>query len=394
LPLIALYGLGTIVGGGFYALLGKVAGHAGIYAPISFGLAAAIGCFSALSYGELAARYPDSGGESFYVLAAFRQRWLSNVVGLLVIATGVVSAATLSSAFVGFLQELVDVPTAIATVTIVVAMAGVAIWGISESAFLAVSITFIEIGTLVYIGMSESSHLPDLAALGEAMLPPMSGDAWKGIALGSFLAFYAFIGFEDMVNVAEEVQSPRRNLPLAILLALGISAVLYMTVSTVAVFAVAPGELAASRAPLATIVGGTNRFSGVGITLVSMLAGVNGALVQLIMASRIIYSMARRGKLGHRLSKVNERTRTPVEATVIVSAVALALALWYPLVSLARLTSGIILLVFAMVNLALIVVRRRDGNTRPDLPVRPIGIPVMGFVTSLGLLGLQVIWSS
>jgi amino acid transporter len=388
-PLLTVYGLGTMVGGGFYALLGEVAGLAGLHAPVSFIAAAFVALFSALSFGELAARFPYSAGESRYVLEAFGRRWLSVTVGWLVIATGVVSAATLANAFSGFLQDLVIVPRAPTIALLVVGLGAVAIWGISESVVLVVAITCIEVGGLLYVLVVAGGSLAELPRQLPDMLPPLSPAPWSGIMLGGFLAFYAFIGFEDMVNLAEEVKRPRRTLPRAILTALGLTTLLYVCVATVAVLAVAPAELAQSNTPLARVLGLEAGRSMVAIVVISMLAGVNGALVQLVMASRVAYGMAAKGMGPTFLSRIHPHTRTPVYATSIIIVVTLLLALWFPLVTLARTTSAIILAIFAIVNLALLVLKRQGVPTDPDVPSHPMWVPAVGVVLSVGFLLYQ-----
>lgn len=391
LPLITLYGIGTIVGGGFYALVGKVAAEAGMYTPIAFLVAALVGLVTALSYGELSARYPVSAGESQYVQEAFRQRWLSTTVGWLVIATGIVSAATLANAFVGFFQDLIEIPTSLGVTAIVLVLGGVAVWGITESAILATVITCIEVGGILYIIGSGRGYLAELPDRLHELIPPFSLAPWPGIVFGAFLAFYALIGFEDMVNLAEEVKRPKRNLPLALVLALGVAGSLYLVATTVAVLALAPEELAASRTPMARVVGAETGDSSLGMSLVSMLAGVNGALVQLIMAARILYGMAMKQNAPALFTKVAPRTHTPIRATVVMTLAVLGFALWLPLVSLAKLTSGIILLVFTLVNLSLVVLKLRGATKAEDVPDRPLWVPVLGFVICAAFVGVQIL---
>ncbi len=251
LPLLVAYGVGTMVGGGFYALLGRMTHHAGMHMPIAILLAAAIAILTALSFSELAARLPFSAGESRYVDEAFGRKWLSILVGCGVIATGVVSAATLSRAFIGFLQDLFDVPMAVGITVIIVTITGIAIRGILESVLVATVITVIEVGGLLWVLAVNAKSFNKLADRVPEMVPDFSWDEWSGILVASFLAFYAFIGFEDMVNEAEEVKNPRRNLPRGILFALLITTVLYVLIGLVAVLAVAPEKLAESKTPLA-----------------------------------------------------------------------------------------------------------------------------------------------
>ncbi len=391
LPLLTLYGLGTLVGGGFYALVGKVAGEAGMTAPISFLLAAIVAGFSALSFGELSARYPFSAGESHYVHEAFGRRWLSVTVGWLVIATGIVSAAMLANAFVGFFQDVASVPTPVGIVCLVVFLGAIAIWGIRQAALFAVAITFIEVGGLVFVMFAGRHHLLTLPQRWSELLPPVVWHPWPGILVGAFLAFYSLIGFEDMVNLAEEVRNPRRNLPRAILLALGMTTLLYVAVSTVSVLALPPEALAQSRTPLAAVLRQSGYESTLAMSVVSMLAGINGALVQMIMASRIVYGMAGKDMAPRYFAAVAAKTQTPVRASVLIIAFVMVFAMWLPLVALARLTSGIILVVFSLVNLSL--VRLKMSTPEPEGPTWPVWVPATGLLLSLALLGVQI-WAA
>ncbi|NIQ01394.1 MAG: amino acid permease [Nitrospinaceae bacterium] len=386
LPLLTLYGLGTIVGGGFYALIGKVSLHAGMYTPFAFMTAALVALFSAFSFAELSARFPKSAGEALYVREAFRREHLSAAVGWMVIATGVVSAATLSTAIAGFLQDLTGLPPTVSIVTMVLILGGIAAWGIMESVISAIIITVIEIGGLLFVLFVAREHLADLPQRLPEILPPLSLDVWEGILLGGFLSFYSFIGFEDMVNVAEEVKNPRRNLPIAILLSLLLTAIIYFLVTMAAVLSVPLEPLGTSHTPLAEVVASWGPGTQKTIGVISILAGVNGALVQIIMASRVAFGMAEAGQAPRGLSAIHPATRTPLPSTGVMTAVVLILALWFPLVTLAKATSSIILIIFTLVNLSLVAIKRRTPEPPEGAPRYPLILPVIGGLTSAGFL--------
>jgi amino acid transporter len=209
--------------------------------------------------------------------------------------------------------------------------------------------------------------------------------------MGAFLAFYAFIGFEDMVNVAEEVRQPERNLPRAILLALLISSVLYLLVSLAAITSLPADRLSAADAPLAVLYEFVTGREPVMITLISMLAVVNGALIQIIMASRVCYGMARQRWLPACFGQVYPRTQTPVMATVTVAALVLLAALWFPIEVLAKATSFFLLIVFALVNLSLWRLKRHSGKGGDDTFCVPLWVPVTGFFASIVFVVLQAV---
>jgi len=220
LPLLALYGLGSIVGAGIYVLVGEVAGVAGLYAPVAFLTAALIAAFTGFSYAELSARLPRSAGEAIYVREAFGRDWLANATGWAIVVTGIVSSATLASGVAGYIALFIDWPPAAITAAFVLALGTLACWGMHQSAWAAAAMTLMSITGLVLVAAAGWDALTTLPTRWPELLPPAEIAAWQGILLGSFLAFYAFIGFEDIVNVAEEVRNPERNLPAAILLAL------------------------------------------------------------------------------------------------------------------------------------------------------------------------------
>lgn len=390
LPLITFYGLGTILGAGIYVLIGKIAGVAGMYAPVAFLIAAAVAALTGFSYAELSSRYPISGGEAVYIEQGLGIRALSTLVGLLVIVSGLVSAATITHGFVGYLNVFVTLPAIPVIVAVVLALSALAVWGILESAWAAAIATIIEIaGLALVIGLASPVFL-ELPARWPELLPPADTGIWSGIMLGAFLAFYAFIGFEDMVNVAEEVQDPQRNLPRAILLALVLATALYLLVALVAVLSLPPEQLAASTAPLALIVEQSGGHSPLFIAAISLFAVINGALIQIIMAARMLYGMGAAGWIPEVFAQVSLRTGTPIVATITTACGVLLFALALPLVTLAKATSTVVLVVFVLVNLALIRIKRRDPAP-PGARVYATWIPWGGLILALALLVFHIV---
>lgn len=388
---MTLYGLGTILGAGIYVLIGEVAGKAGMFTPASFLTASVIAGFSAFSYAELSSRHPQSAGEATYAQEAFSVRWISASIGWSVFLIGSVSAATMANGFVGYFKIFINVPEWSAIALLVIALGIVAGWGIAASVTLASIITMIEIfGLLSVVVIAGGSfiQLPD--RLWE-LIPPIQAGAWISVSLGAFLAFYAFVGFEDIVNVAEEVKEPRRNLPIAIILALVISTVIYLLVSVVAVLALPIDTLAGSSAPLATIYEHKSNLSPKLISLVSIVAVINGALIQIIMGSRILYGMGKRAMAPRIFSKVNSFTRTPLVATAFITLFILTLALWLPLLKLAEITSFITLTVFAFMNLSLWRLKLKDPRP-PGVKTYPLAVPIVGFLLCVSFLLIQTVW--
>jgi basic amino acid/polyamine antiporter, APA family len=385
LVLLVLYGTGITVGAGIYVLVGAVARHAGVYAPWSFVVAATVMALTVASYAELSTRYPVSAGEAAYVRAAFRSRRLSTAVGLLTAATGVVSSAAVTLGSAGYIQQFIDLPQALIVVIVTALLAAVAAWGILESVVLAGLFTLIEVGGLVIIIVAGvHAGLPIASTIAHA--PPLNGTVLSGIGFGSLLAFFAFIGFEDLANIVEEAKVPHRDIPRAMMLTLGISTILYVLVAAVAVSAGPVQRLASSSAPLSLVLREVAGVSPATISAIAIVATLNTILAQLTMAARVVYGIARQGDLPAIFARVHSRTGTPLIATASITGLVAPLALVVPLAPLAEGTSLATLAVFALVNLALLQLRYRGAPSNIPHVTVPIWIPVTGFVTCLVMM--------
>jgi len=389
LPLLVLYGLGVTIGAGIFALLGKVAGHAGLLAPFSFLLAALLAAFSAFSFAELASRLPKSAGEALYVREGLGSAVLARLVGLAVAVAGIVSAAAIAKASAGYVAQFVEVGPALTTAFVILALGLLAAWGIRESVGAAALLTLVEIGGLLLVIGLGLETLGDFPTRLQAAQMSWDGALWAGVMAGTFLAFYAFLGFEDMVNVAEEVKGVERTMPLAIGVTLGLTALIYVLLSLVAVSAMAPERLAESGAPLADLYRELSGREPVLITFISIFAILNGALIQIIMASRVLYGLAEQGLLPKLVGRVHARTLTPLPATALVTAIVLVLAVGFPIEGLAAATSSITLLIFACVNFALWRLKGRVPAA-PGIYQVPRWAPLAGGFVSLGFLALAL----
>ena len=393
LPVVTLYGLGTIIGAGIYVLIGEVVATSGYLTPAAFLLAAVIAAFSAFSYAELASRFPLSAGEAIYVDRAFEISAFSTIIGLLMVFVGIVASATLVRGFIGYFQYLIPIDDYILIVLLVAALGGFAAWGISQSAWLAIVTTLIEIGGLLLIIWVTRSSIAELPLVLEKLEAQILLDGWGSVPTGAFIAFFAFLGFEDIVNVAEEVKNPSRNLPWAVILSLLISALLYIAISIAVVTSVPPAELAGNPAPLALVYERAVGESAVFIVVIGIAAIINGTLVMMIMATRILYGMSRQQWLPSQLSEINHKTGTPLFATALITLLVLFLALWFPVTTLAVVTSLFTLIVFFSVNLSLLVIKLRDRQSKhPPVAVRcyPIWISVAGILSISAFILAQI----
>ena len=357
-------------------------------APVSFLVAAMLAAPTAFAFAELSARYPRSAGEAVYVAAGFGVAWFAALVGLLVAVVGVVSSAAIANGFVGYARQFVELPPGAIITVMVVLLCAVAAWGITESIALAGAVTLIEIaGLLLVIVVGVGSDvattvvLQDVAAFDWAVV--------SGVLAGSILAFYAFLGFEDMVNVAEEVRDAPRVMPRAIIITLVVTGLLYFAVATVAVRVVPLNALAGAEAPLALVYHHATGGSTAVISAIGAVAVINGALIQIIMASRVLYGLGKQGWLPALFAWLHPRTQTPLFATALVTGLVLTLALLLTLVRLAEVTSTITLIIFALVNLALIRVKAR--YPAPDgIWTVPSWLPIIGFFVSSAFAAYQL----
>lgn len=389
-PILTLYGLGNILGAGIYVLVGKVAGAAGMQAPLAFLIAMAVAALTAFSYMELSSRFPKSAGSALYTYKALKSRGLSLFVGFSMVLAGITSAAALSQGFAGYLGSIIPVPELIASVLVLIVLTGVALLGIGESAKVAALFTIVEAAGLVAIIWLGRTHVTSFPITEITSIQPSLG--LSGLLFGAFLAFYAFIGFEDMVNVSEEVKNPRRTMPIAIISSLAIATVLYILVVVISVTAVAPTQLAESSAPLSLVVEHISSIDPRTISIIGMAAAFNGIIVQIIMGSRMLYGLANQGWISKRFAKVDETRQTPITATLFVGLLMVAGTVLLPLVSLAQATSYLVLFIFCLVNISLIVLKLKKGPGK-DIVQVPMVLPVLGAISSVAIVLYQIVTS-
>ncbi len=389
LPMLVLYGLGTTIGAGIYALTGEVAGEAGMRAPLAFLVSALTAGVTAVGFAELAGRLPLAAGEAVFTDHAFGRRRLSRLVGVAVLIAGVVAAAAITKAFGGYVAELIDWPRWVLGLLLVAGLGILAASGVRESVVAAGVFTVIELAGLGLIVWVARGQLDDIVLRADELVgPPTSFAGWGGVMGGAFLAFFAFLGFEDMDSVAEETKDAPVTLPKAILITLGLTTIIYMIVAAVAVLQVEPSVLAGTDAPLALIY---ERSGGNGdvLAFIAALAMVNGALVQLVMVPRVVYGLANLDLIPAWAGAVSPRTNTPLRATIAGAVTIGILAVLVDLEWLARFTSATTMAIFATVNAALIVIKRRDGPTTTFQV--PAWVPVVGVATAASMFAIEVV---
>ncbi len=389
LPMLVFYGLGNIFGAGIYVLVGKMADIAGMYVPFSFLVACVVVFFTALSYAELSARYPFSAGEAKYVNEGFGSVHLSTAIGLLIALAGLLSSATILHGFHGYLSTFVSIPKSITVGIVIIVLSTIAIWGIKHSLIFALLLTLVEMAGLGMVIYAGTSSLSFASISFSSMIPPFEFQAYNIVILGAFLAFYAFIGFEDMVNIAEEVKEPVRTMPRAIIITLMIATFFYIAVAMVSVLVVPIDILSQSKAPLAQVYESATGSSAVALSMIAMLSVINGALIQIIMVSRILYGMSQEGWMPKFLGTVHPKTHTPVYATLISGGLIFILTSFMELVALAKFTSFFILIVFTLVNLSLLLIKRKTPHPQ-GIHTYPVFVPFMAVILNILMLVIQI----
>lgn len=387
-----LYGLGVTIGAGIYVLVGVAAGRSGMHAPLAFIGAAIAISLSAASFAELGTRMPVSASEAAYVDAAFKRKWLSLGIGLLVIVTATISAATISVGSAGYISVFIPLSAHWIIIGVVLAMGMVACLSTVQSVSFAGIMTVIEVGGLVLIivaGVSQNSSI--VTRLPEMWPDAVDSVAWIGIAGTGLIAVFSFIGFEHLVNISAEMKNPGRTLPRALFLTLGLTALLYALIVWIAVTTVSPDELAQSPAPLALVFQRLTGLPLISMSAIAIVATVNGIIVHMIMIARVIYGLAEQGNLPKAIGRLNAVTRTPVLATAIGVAAILVLSLTVPLAGLADLTARCTLVIFAVVNIALIKIRSGETTAPIGVFLCPRWVPFAGFVSTALFLWADLI---
>ncbi len=393
--LLLVFIVGDILGTGIYALIGQVAGQVGGAVWIPFLLAFLIATPTALSYLELVTKYPQAAGSAIYAHRAFGKRWVTFLVGFAVLASVIGAAATGARVFAAHLAAVLHVETTASTLTLlsvgmVVAVMLVNLWGIRESMIASVTITAIELlGLLIVIAVGVAAVGRGEADLSRSFTLDAHGLQPTVMALlaATSLAFFAMVGFEDSVNLAEETRNPSRAYPRAMLGGLAITASVYVLVSIFAVAVVPPAGLAGSETPLtAVVVRGMPGFPAHDMfAVITMFALVHTTLLNMLTASRLVYGMAKHNVLPRALGDVLASRRTPWKAVVVTTALASALVSYVAHVGaggiglLAGTTSLLHLAVFSIVNTAVLLLRKRPvahPHFRTSAPVAAVAAVV------------------
>lgn len=381
-----LYGVDIILGAGIFVLIGPAAGMAGNSLWISFLLAALVASFTGLSYCELSSMFPHSAAEYVYVKKAFHMRFLAFLSGWLVVFLGITSAATVSLGFAGYLSAIFSLPIIRVALVLIAVMSYINYRGMKESArfsMILVGVTLLGLLAVIALGV------PKFHTVNFLDMP----FGFKGILMASTLIFFAYLGFDEIVNISEETKNPKKTISRAILISLLITTVFYILVSMAAVSLANWQDLSKSTAPLAfaaSKVMGSNAFTFISITALFSTAGT--VLIVLVVTSRMMYGMSKEGTLPKSLSLVNRETRTPATAIFTLMAFAMIFTLLGDLTTMAHLTSLIALVTFATVNFSLIWLRFKMPNMKRQFKV-PLNIGKFPLLAFFGLVSSLIMVS-
>ncbi len=384
---LTLYGVGDILGSGIYGLVGKAAGQMGSAVWLAFFASMVAAGLTGLSYASLGSRYPRAAGAAYTTYRAYKKAFLSYLVGLAVLASGLTSMATAARVFAGYFTGLgINLPILVVAIAFSLLIAFVVFWGIKESLAANAVCTLVELGGLLIVLAVGASFVGSTNYLDATTPANPTGEIGLSLVLtGAVLTFYSFVGFEDMLNVAEEVKDPKRTLPRGLLLAVLISSLIYMGVSVVAVSVLPAAELAQSNRPLVdVVVKAAPWFPATIFGFISLFAVANTTLLNCVMGSRLLYGMAHQGLMPKVLGKVHPSRKTPYVAVGAVWCLFFILILSGDISSLAKSTSVLLLSCFIVVNTALIVLKRKE-KIAGSFEV-PYFVPALGSIVCLAIL--------
>lgn len=379
LPILTFYGTGMILGAGIYSIIGQAAGIAGESLWQGFLLAGIAALLTALSYAELATMYPTAGAEYTYLRRAFSsQRWFAATIGIVVIFAGCASAATVALAFASYLQYFIALPRfAVASVVLII-FTGINIMGIRQSSWTNAIFTVIEVlGLVIFIWLGWSQ--PEF---GEALFTAPTLATVSSAAL----IIFAFLGFENIVSLAEETKDPEKNIPRAILLSLFVSTLLYILVSLAALALMSPEQLSQTESALLDASLKSSRGLAGVLGGIALFSTANTVLIGLVTSSRIIYGISKDNSLPRVLSNTLKKQKTPWIAALIALLATVLLLPFGKVETLASIASFTTMIVFVAINLALVRLRRKEPHKN-----RPFRIPfAIGHVPILPVLGIGV----
>lgn len=386
---LTLYGVGDILGSGIYGLIGKAAGQLGNFVWLAFLVSFVVALLTGLCYAALGSRFPQAAGSSFVIWKAFHSPFLAFITGLATLASGLTSMATAARVFAGYFNGLFPVVPEAAAIFLFCATLSLIVWiGIRESMWANALMTLIEVSGLLFVILAGLPYLGRVNLVDLSSIPSGASLSPSLVLSGAVLTFYSFIGFEDLLNVSEEVVDPERNVPRGLMLSMLIASLIYILVSVTAISVVPGPELAASKQPLVEVIARAwPWFPKQIFSFIALFAVSNTALLNFIMGSRLVYGLGKLGLLPKVFARVHARTRTPHISIVLVGSIFLTLAYLGDISSLARSTSLFILIVFMAMSASLLRFQQLENQRGQKRPWHlPQWIPLLSVVGTVTLL--------
>jgi amino acid transporter len=386
---LTVYGVGDILGAGIYGLIGKAAGELGNALWLGFLVSMSAAVLTGLSYASLGSRYPRAGGAAYVVEKAFSHSFLAYLVGLTVLASSLTSMATAARVFAGYLTAMIPaLPMELVVGVFALVMASIVFRGIREAMWvniLCTSIEFFGLMTVLVVGFKYWGSVNYFDAT--TATNPAGGIEMSMILGCAVLTFYSFMGFEDILNVGEEVIEPKRTMPRALIMAVAISSLIYIGIGLTAVSVLPAETLAESKQPLVDVVAKAAPWFPLSIySLIAMFAVANTALLNFITGSRLLFGMGQQGLVPRALARVHQKHRTPHIAVAVVLVILLGLALFGEVSILARATSVLLLSCFCVVNASLIALHKDNDEEAKGAFNIPRIIPALGIIVNLAML--------
>lgn len=381
---LTMYGVGIILGAGVYAIIGKAAGEAGNSLWLSFLIASLVSMFTGLSYMELMPMFPRSAAEYVYVKHSLRNRLGAFSVGWIEVFADVIAGSTVTIGFAGYFAGLFGGHLVVVALALIAMLSIVNFWGIAESTKLNVVFSLVEISGLLIVIFTAIPHMGSVNFVETAR-------GITGVLSASALIFFAFIGFEDIANIAEETRQPEKTAPRALLFSVIVTTAIYVLVAISVVSLVGYEQLAESTAPLALAISqvfGQNAFTL--MSIIALFATANTVLVLLIVGSRQIYGMSRDGSLPIILSRIHKSRRTPWIAVLFVMFCTMLFVLFGEIEVVAGIADFCTFAVYCFVNGSLIILRYKEPNRERPFKV-PLNIGKFPIIPFLGLVTIVLL---
>jgi basic amino acid/polyamine antiporter, APA family len=370
---VVFAGIGIILGAGIYVLIGIAAGETGNSIWLSFLISAIVATFTGFSYAELSSMFKGNAGEYDYCKASFGKK-LSSFVAILIVITGIVSAAAVALGFAGYFSSITSIKYIYSGIGIVVLMTLLNFWGIKDSNrfnILSTSIEFLGLLIIIFLG---------IGSFGSVDLLEMP-NGFFGVLKAGALVFFAFMGFETIIKLREETKNPEKTIPKAIIISIFVTAIVYVLVSIAAVSILPSNELAMSQSPLANVAEvsfGSSAF--LVLAIIALFSTSNTVLLTMLTTSRMIYGLGKRKSIPILFSKVHKKRRTPHIAILLTGVLVFALVLIKDIELIADITTIFLFITFAIINLAVIILRYKTKKRPFKMPLNIGKFPLLAFL--------------